>query len=236
MVEMWKVIMKPGLSMQLVNLAIIGVCLVSKVPQISNLQNRRPSEIKAVSAHGIIMEIVGYTIMSMYNYKNDYNVLTYLEYPAILVQAYFMLFYVLRAKNQHNSMIIPPVTVLYAVSIILFMTEVIPKEVLNFIVPICTPLSGFAKVCYIISIVQTKNAEAVSWETWAMSVLTNGARLFCVYVDSGDMNLLLNYFVSVILSAGVLATAIYFQLNPAPRPVICTRRREPSVRRHYHME
>ncbi|XP_045509816.1 solute carrier family 66 member 3 [Colias croceus] len=235
--EMWNKMTQPGWYLQVVNLIIISVCLISKIPQIYNLQNRRPSEIRAVSCYAIIMEIIGYTIMTMYNIKNDYSVMTYLEYPVLLVQMYFMLFVVLRAKGYLILITIPAtVTMIYGLIVLLFMFEVIPVAFLNFIVPICTPLSGFAKVGYIMGILKTQNSDAVSLETWAMSVATNGARFFCVLADSGDINLMVNYFVSVVLSAGVLAAAIYYQMYPVPRVVISTRRREPSVRRQYHID
>lgn len=43
--------------------------------------------------------------------------------------------------------------------------------------PICTPLSGFAKVTYMYGIIQTGNAEAVSLTTWSISIATNAGNL-----------------------------------------------------------
>lgn len=39
--------------------------------------------------------------------------------------------------------------------------------------PLCTPLSGSAKVTYIYGIIKAANADAVSCTTWIISILTN---------------------------------------------------------------
>ncbi|CAK1554637.1 unnamed protein product [Leptosia nina] len=181
------------------------------------------------------MEIIGYSIMTLYNYKNHYTLFTYLEYPALLLQEYLMLFYVLRAKGYLMNKYTPLNVAIYAFALTAFMTEIIPKETLNYLVPICLPLSGIAKVSYIRGMIKASNSDAISIETWAMSSLTNGGRFFSVYMDSGDKHLMFNYGVSVFLSGAVLITAIYYQLQ-SQEPAISTRRREPSVRRHYHVD
>ncbi|XP_045531988.1 solute carrier family 66 member 3 [Pieris brassicae] len=230
----WKVELKV-FAVDFLNWSIVLTCLFLKVPQIFHLNNKRPSEIKGISLHAIAMEIVGYSIMALYNFKNKYTLVTYLEYLALLIQEYIMLFYVLRAKgylaNKYTSMI----SGTYIVSVSAFLIEIIPKETLNYLVPICLPLSGVAKVTYIRGMMKASNSDAISIETWTMSALTNAGRFFTVFMDSADKHLLLNYSVSAILSSAVLGTAAYYQLQ-AQTPMISTRRREPSVRRHYHVD
>ncbi|CAG9788985.1 unnamed protein product [Diatraea saccharalis] len=98
-------------------------------------------------------------------------------------------------------------------------------------VPFCTPLSGFAKVTYIYGIIRAGNADAVSLTTWIISVATNLARVFTVYVDSADAKLMANFYISTLLSTGVLLTALYYQRNRTPPPIKC-RRRISSHRRY----
>ncbi|XP_047524765.1 solute carrier family 66 member 3 isoform X2 [Pieris napi] len=232
--DTWKVEVQ-AFAVDFLNWTIVLTCLFLKVPQIFHLKNKRPSEIKGLSLQAIAMEIVGYSIMALYNFKNKYTLNTYLEYLALLIQEYIMLFYVLRAKGHLANKYTSITAVIYIVSVSAFLIEIIPMETLNYLVPLCLPLSGVAKVTYIVGMIRASNSDAISMETWAMSALTNAGRFFTVFMDSADKHLLLNYSVSVILSSAVLGTAVYYQLQ-VQTPMIATRRREPSVRRHYHVD
>lgn len=184
-------------------------CLFLKVPQIMNIKKQKSAE--GIFVQSLLMEITGFSIMTLYNYTNQYSLMTYLEYPIILVQVYVMLYYVLKYKNLLSWPMLPVFTGVYTVAVLSFALGCLPKYILNYLVPFCTPLSGFAKVSYIYGIIVAGNANAVSLTTWVISVATNLARIFTVYVDSADKNLIINFSVSTILSSGVFLTALYYQ-------------------------
>ncbi|XP_072930834.1 solute carrier family 66 member 3 isoform X2 [Epargyreus clarus] len=213
------------------SLITILSCLFLKVPQIMYIREKRSA--KGLYAQAMLLEISGFTIMILYNYTNNYNVLTYLEYPIIIAQLYVLIYYVLKYNNLMNLPIVPLATAIYFATVFGFVLGIIPKEVLEYMVPLNTPLSGFAKVTYIIGIVKSGNAEAVSLTTWTISLLTNLSRLFTVYVDSADTYLLINFMVSSLLSFGVLSTAFYYK-RTAPPPPVTQRRRSKSYGRHHH--
>ncbi|XP_023942664.2 solute carrier family 66 member 3 [Bicyclus anynana] len=192
-----------------ISTATVLSCLFLKVPQIMYLRKKKSAE--GIYVQAMLMEITGFTIVTLYNYTNRYSVMTYLEYPIILLQVYVMLYYVLKFKHLLSGMTVPLVVAMYTTTILGFVYGVFPKEVLSYLVPFCTPLSGSAKVTYIYGIIKAANADAVSCTTWIISILTNISRLFTVYVDSADTKLMINFLVSTILSAGVLFTAIYYQ-------------------------
>ncbi|XP_045784995.1 solute carrier family 66 member 3 [Maniola jurtina] len=192
-----------------ISTATVLSCLFLKVPQIMNLRKKRSAE--GIYIQAMLMEITGFTIVTLYNYTNQYGVMTYLEYPIILLQVYVLLYYVLKFKRLLSAPIVSIITLLYVATIIGFALGVLPKEVLSYLVPFCTPLSGSAKVTYIYGIIKAQNADAVSRTTWIISMLTNIARLFTVYVDSADTKLMINFFISTFLSACVLSTTIYYQ-------------------------
>ncbi|KOB68315.1 PQ loop repeat-containing protein 3 [Operophtera brumata] len=158
-----------------------------------------------------MLTIMSFTIMTLYNYLNNYGLMSYMEYPIILLQVYVMMYFVLKYKGMLDTPIAPLMTVIYFAGIAGFLMEILHKDILSYLVPLCTPLSGFAKVTYIYGIIKTGNAENVSLVTWIISMLTNVSRVFTVYVDSADPKLLFNFFVSTILSSGVLGTAIFYQ-------------------------
>lgn len=184
-------------------------CLFLKVPQIMYMREKESAE--GIFIQAMLMEVFGFTIMTLYSYTNNYSIMTYLEYPIILLQVYVMFYYVLKYKNMLALSAVPISAILYSVTIAAFVTGTIPKGILSYLVPLCTPLSGFAKITYIYGIVSEENADAISLTTWVISVSTNLARIFTIYVDSGDKKLMLNFLISSILSSAVLGTALYYK-------------------------
>ncbi|CAB3226240.1 unnamed protein product [Arctia plantaginis] len=184
-------------------------CVFLKVPQILQIKRRKSAE--GIYMQSMVMEIAGFSIMSLYNYTNDYNVMTYLEYPIILVQVYVLLYYVLRYQRLLDTTIVPMAVGSYVIIVLSFMLGFLPKKILRILVPFCTPLSGFAKVTYIYGIAMTGNADAVSLTTWMISIGTNLARIFTVWADSADTSLIINFIISTLLSTAVLITALYYQ-------------------------
>ncbi|XP_075991126.1 solute carrier family 66 member 3 [Anticarsia gemmatalis] len=184
-------------------------CLFLKVPQIMYIREKQSAE--GIFVQAMLMEITGFSIMTLYNFTNRYGVMTYMEYPIILLQVYVMTYYVLKFKNLLHLPITAIATVSYVLTVVGFSLEFLPKSILSYLVPFCTPLSGFAKVTYIYGIIKAQNADAVSLTTWVISVATNLARIFTVYVDSADFKLMLNFTVSTLLSSGVLFTALYYK-------------------------
>lgn len=59
-----------------------------------------------MSILGLILELVSYSITMMYNYTNGYSMITYLEYPILLIQEYVLIFVVLKYKNLLNQKVL----------------------------------------------------------------------------------------------------------------------------------
>ena len=150
--------------------------------------------------------------MASYNYTNGYSVLSYLEYPVILLQEYILIFLVLKYLNKINKFSIL-VTILYFSISISFALQLIPKVVLTFLAPMCTPISVSSKVVQLLAIYRAKNADTVSPFTWFISAFTNLTRVFTIWVDSADTLLLANFIISVILSSSIMFSAIYYRWN-----------------------
>ncbi|KPJ09106.1 PQ-loop repeat-containing protein 3 [Papilio machaon] len=157
------------------------------------------------------LEIAGFTVVTLYNFTNKYSLMTYMEYPIILMQMYILLYYVLKYKYLLGSCAVPISALVYFLTVLGFAVDFLPKDILYYLVPLCTPLSGFAKISYIYGMIKTGNADDISLITWIISLSTNLSRLFTVYIDSGDMKLMCNFLISACLSGGVLATAVFYQ-------------------------
>ncbi|XP_076248772.1 solute carrier family 66 member 3 isoform X2 [Calliopsis andreniformis] len=190
------------------SLLTIGMCFILKIPQILNLLSARSAD--QVSIAGLLLELTSYTVMTSYNYANGYSILSYLEYPVILLQEYILIFLVLKYLNKINTFSIL-VTLLYFAISTCFVLQIIPKVVLTFLTPACTPISLSSKVVQLLAIFRAKNADTVSPITWFISAFTNLTRVFTIWMDSADMLLLGNFTISVILSSSIMFSAIYYR-------------------------
>ncbi|KAF7414231.1 hypothetical protein HZH68_002720 [Vespula germanica] len=192
----------------LLSIFTIAMCFILKVPQIFNLISLKSA--KQISIVGLLLEITSYTITTSYNYVNGYSLLSYLEYPVILIQEYILIFLVLIYSKQTNiwSLLI---TIVYVIISICFLLEIIPRIVLTFAMPMCTPISVSSKIMQLLAIVKAKNAASVSPLTWFISALTNSTRVFTIWMDSADFLLLGNFIVSVFLSSSIMFSSLYYR-------------------------
>ncbi|XP_021930449.1 PQ-loop repeat-containing protein 3 isoform X2 [Zootermopsis nevadensis] len=158
----------------------------------------------------IVKCILCYTVMTCYNYCNNYSLLSYMEYPIILVQQIILIFLVLKYMGflGMNSFALFG---LYIGITGAFVFGLLPKTILAVLAPMCTPISASSKVVQLIEILRTRNSESISVLTWFLSAFTNFTRVFTIYMDSADVTLLVNFSVSVFLSSSIMFSAMYYK-------------------------
>ncbi|XP_045464873.1 solute carrier family 66 member 3 isoform X2 [Harmonia axyridis] len=185
----------------------ISTCFVLKIPQIIRILKLKNAY--GVSLIGLLMELMSYTIMMSYNYRNGYAILSYMEYPIILFQELILILCVMHYKRCLNiyGLFGSMCYFCFAIGLLL----VVPKGILTFLVPLCTPVGASSKVIQLIEILRTKNSESVSLLTWFISAFTNFTRIFTIIVDSADAALLLNFSINVFLSSSVMIAAYLFK-------------------------
>ncbi|KAG7211589.1 hypothetical protein KM043_010845 [Ampulex compressa] len=192
----------------LLSLITIGMCFVLKIPQILKLISLKSAD--QISILGLLLELVSYTVMASYNYTNGYSLLSYMEYPVIIIQEIILIFLVLKYLNRINVWSLG-VTVLYFVLSTCFVLQIIPKVVLTLLAPMCTPISASSKVVQLLAILRARNADSVSPLTWFLSTFTNLTRIFTIWMDSADLLLLGNFTISVLLSSSIMFSAMYYK-------------------------
>lgn len=202
----------------LLSTCIIISCIYLKVPQI--LYIRRSGNANGVYLQAVLMEITGYTIVTLYNFTNGYSFMTYLEYPIILIQLYILTMCILKCRDLLYHPVNICCTIIYIFVVLAFTTGLMSKAILLYLVPLSTPISGFSKVTYIYGIIKEQNADSVSLVTWIISIATNAGRIFTVFMDSADMKLLINLTISSLLSLCVLLTAFYYQTRNRREPLL----------------
>lgn len=195
----------------LLSLITIGMCFVLKIPQILKLVSVKSAD--EMSTLGLFLELTSYTVMTSYNYTNGYSVLSYLEYPIILMQEYILIFLVLKYLNRINVWSFLCAVIYFALSACLLL-EIVPKIVLTLLAPMCTPISASSKIVQLLTILRARNAESVSPLTWFISAFTNLTRVFTIWLDSADVLLLGNFIISVLLSSSIMFSALYYRSRP----------------------
>ncbi|XP_070151892.1 solute carrier family 66 member 3 isoform X1 [Polyergus mexicanus] len=198
----------------LLSLITIGMCFILKIPQILKLVSVKSAD--EMSTLGLFLELTSYTVMTSYNYTNGYSVLSYLEYPIILMQEYILIFLVLKYLNRINVWSFLCAVIYFALSACLLL-EIVPKIVLTLLAPMCTPISASSKIVQLLAILRARNAESVSPLTWFISAFTNLTRVFTIWMDSADVLLLGNFIISVLLSSSIMFSALYYRSRPLKR-------------------
>ncbi|KAJ3649572.1 hypothetical protein Zmor_021308 [Zophobas morio] len=156
------------------------------------------------------MELSSYTIMFSYNFRNGYALLSYMEYPIILIQEIVLIYCVMYYKNCLNisGLVGSVIYTLFAAGLLL---GTVPVGIIAFLVPLCTPIGASSKVVQLMEILRSKNSESVSVLTWFISAFTNFTRVFTISMDSADLSLLLNFTVNVVLSSSVMVAAYVYK-------------------------
>lgn len=192
----------------ILSIFIIAMCFILKVPQIFKLISVKSA--KQISILGLSLELTSYTIVASYNYVNRYSLLSYFEYPVILIQDYILMYLILIYSRKMNiwSLLF---TIVYITMSICFLSEIIPKIVLTFLTPMCTPISASSKIMQLVAIIRAKNADSISPLTWFISALSNLIRVFTIWVDSVDILLLGNFIISVLLSSSIMFSSLYYR-------------------------
>ncbi|KAF7993774.1 hypothetical protein HCN44_010369 [Aphidius gifuensis] len=192
----------------LLSIVTIGACFVQKIPQILILKKKKKTN--GISLTSLLLDLFSYTVMTSYNYINQYSLLSYMEYPVILFEQMIFLYFVLKCDDRIDAFAVVA-AFCYLLFTVCLITERIPAIVLTFLIPMCTPISASSKIVQLIAIIQTKNGTSISLLTWLLSAFTNITRIFTIWIDSSDILLLANYTVSAVLSSTIMFFAQYYK-------------------------
>jgi uncharacterized protein with PQ loop repeat len=192
----------------LLSIITIATCFILKIPQILNILKVKNAN--GINLAGLLLELSSYTIMFSYNFRNGYALLSYMEYPIILIQEIVLIIFVMHYKNCLNIYGLIG-TIIYTLIAAGLLLGTLPLGLIAFLVPLCTPIGASSKVVQLMEILKTKNSESVSVLTWFISAFTNFTRVFTISMDSADLTLLLNFTVNVVLSSSVMVAAYLYK-------------------------
>lgn len=134
----------------ILSLVTVALCLVQKLPQIGDIYRYKSAKgmsiihwntifalkfifscisLSGISITSLLLELFGYTVMMLYNYTYSYSLLSYLEYPILLVQEYVLIALVLKYKNMLNQNSLTIIGA-YCLLVFLFAVQILPRFLL----------------------------------------------------------------------------------------------------------
>lgn len=97
------------------------------------ISNGVSTTITGISAMSLYLELFSYTSMMLYNYCYGYSLLSYMEYPVLLIQEYILILLVLKYQRQLNQRTCAYCAG-YIVVVLLFAYQILPKFLLALLV------------------------------------------------------------------------------------------------------
>lgn len=190
------------------DITTIGLSGFMKVPQINSIIKSKST--KGLSLASLLLELTSYTIMLSYNIYSAYPLVTYFEYPMMVLQDIVMLTVFLSFNGLMSPAVILPASgaMCFAYAIC---TGMLPHALITTLVGLCTPISASSKLVALLTIIRSKNSSTVSVSSWLISSYTCVTRIFTTYMDSADYALLLNFGTSFILNSMIVAAAIAYK-------------------------
>ncbi|XP_077991751.1 solute carrier family 66 member 3-like isoform X2 [Glandiceps talaboti] len=173
-----------GVVLQCLNLFCVVPCIVLKVPQIWTIFKNRST--KGVSTTSVLLEWFGYTVILMYQYANDYPIISYAEWIFINIQEFILVQMVLFYQNVSIARITLS-GLLYFVFIGSVALESIPLWILAGLMSLVTPISASSKILQLQKIVSSRDSGQVSLITWMTALMTATGRIITTLIQTQDI-------------------------------------------------
>lgn len=202
--------MGSGVALQIsrvLSYSVVGICFFMKLPQVIAILTSRST--KGVNLKTNWMEIGSYLIGFSYGYTHDYHFSTYFEAALLAIQSAAIIFLVIYYDNKWTAENLV-IALVYLVFIAASYLRIVPHFLLSLLLFLTLPLAVTSKLAQISTIYQMKSKGNVSVLTWSLASYGCLARLYTVYVEVGDLQILLNFFVSFILNSGVVIACLYY--------------------------
>lgn len=186
---------------------VVGMSVFMKLPQVLALCTSGSTE--GVNLKTYWLEIGAYLIGFSYGYTHGYHMSIYFESGLLAVQSAIVILLVVYYDSKwtmENAIY----TLICLGFIVTTYFKLLPYTLLSILLSSTLPLAVASKVAQIMTVYQIKSRGNVSILTWSLATYGCFARLFTVYVELGDLQILFNFFVSLILNGVVVILCLYY--------------------------
>lgn len=103
----------------------------SKIPQIQTIVQQKSA--KGISLKSLTIEVISYSVSTLYNFTNSYRLMNYFEYVILIVQDYALIAIVLFYRRDLNRKTLI-ISAGYAFVVCLFALGLLPKNILTLLI------------------------------------------------------------------------------------------------------
>ncbi len=186
---------------------VVGICIFMKLPQVLSIF--LSGDTKGVNLMTYMLEVSSYLIGFFYGYAHNYHVTIYLESGFLAIQSGIIIILIVYYKRQWTA-----ANGLYAIFtgsfIALSLLDLIPRSLFRILLMCALPISVVSKLMQIKTLYRIKARGTVSVLTWSLSAYGCFARVFTVYVEVADLQILFNFLSSGILNVVVVTMCFYY--------------------------
>ncbi|XP_004609417.1 solute carrier family 66 member 3 isoform X1 [Sorex araneus] len=186
------------------NWSTLGVCAALKLPQISAVLAARSA--RGISLPSLLLELAGFLVFLRYQCYYQYPLLTYLEYPILIIQDLVLLLCVFHFNG--NVKRAAPYVILLVVS---WFVLTLQKWIIDTAMNLCTFISAASKFAQLQYLWKTGDSGAVSALTWILASYTCATRIITTLMTTNDLTILLRFVVMLALNIWVTVTVLRYR-------------------------
>ncbi|XP_034965738.1 solute carrier family 66 member 3 [Zootoca vivipara] len=198
-----------SLLLDVANWSTILACGVLKVPQAANLLAAKSA--RGVSLESLVLELSGFLVCLRYMSYYNYPLLTYIEYPIIIVQDVILLLFVLHYGGKMKHAL--PYTAIFVAGWYMLTLQ---KWIVDLAMNLSTVISAASKLVQLRYLWRTRDSGQVSAMTWSLAVYTCATRIFTTVMTTKDVTVLVRFIVMMALNIWVTATILQYR-KPAKK-------------------
>ncbi|XP_012781715.2 solute carrier family 66 member 3 [Ochotona princeps] len=186
------------------NWSTLGVCAALKLPQIHAQLAARSA--RGISLPSLLLELAGFLVFLRYQCYYGSPLLTYLEYPILIVQDVILLLCVFHF-NGNMRQAGPYATVFVSSWFVLGLQ----KWLIDLAMYLCTFISAASKFVQLRHLWETQDSGAVSALSWGLSAYTCAARIITTLMTTTDFAILTRFVIMLALNIWVTLTVLQYQ-------------------------
>lgn len=186
------------------NWSTLGVCAALKLPQIYAQLAARSA--RGISLPSLLLELAGFLVFLRYQHYYGNPLLTYLEYPILIIQDIVLLLFVFHF-NGNVKQALPYMAVFVSSWFILSLQ----KWIIDLAMNLCTVISAASKFAQLQYLWKAQDSGAVSALTWGLSAYTCATRIITTLMTTNDLTILIRFVIMLALNIWVTATVLHYR-------------------------
>ncbi|XP_019307468.2 solute carrier family 66 member 3 isoform X4 [Panthera pardus] len=186
------------------NWSTLGVCAALKLPQISAVLAARSA--RGISLPSLLLELAGFLVFLRYQCYYEYPLLTYLEYPILIVQDVLLLLCAFHFNGNVKGA--APYMAVFVAS---WFVLPLQKWIIDLAMNLSTFISVASKFAQLQYLWKTRDSGTVSALTWSLAAYTCATRIITTIMTTGDLTILTRFVIMLALNVWVTTTVLRYR-------------------------